>query len=163
LTIAHHGQGGPTLYAAKEAAEILRVKKSWLERQAAARKIPFTMLDGAYRFTVVHLVAIVQMHEQAPDPLTEIRDRDTCVRHWPVRRDPRRLLRGHVEPTATIGLMAAARMLGISPDEASDLAGRREFPCNVIETGDCYRVPFAALLRVLDPGPVRHDGQDTTP
>ena len=30
-----------------EAATIQRVKKSWLERQAAARKIPFTRLGGA--------------------------------------------------------------------------------------------------------------------
>jgi hypothetical protein len=68
-----------------------------------------------------------------------------------------------VESAVTIGLMTAARVLGISSDEASDLAGRGEFPCNVIETGDGYRVPFAALLRVLDLGPVRDDGQDTTP
>ena len=49
-------------------AEILRVKKSWLERQAAARKIPFTMLGRSYRFTSAHLSAIVRMHEQAPAP-----------------------------------------------------------------------------------------------
>jgi excisionase family DNA binding protein len=49
-----------------EAAAILRVKKSWLERQAAARKIPFTMLGGAYRFTPAHLAAIVQLHERGP-------------------------------------------------------------------------------------------------
>ena len=41
----------PALSAAAEAAYILRVKQSWLERQAAARKIPFTMLGGAYKFT----------------------------------------------------------------------------------------------------------------
>jgi excisionase family DNA binding protein len=58
----------PTLYTAAEAAEILRVKQSWLERQAAARKIPFTMLGGAYRFTADHLAAIVQMHEEVPLP-----------------------------------------------------------------------------------------------
>ena len=29
----------PTLRTAEEAAEILRVRRSWLERQAAARKI----------------------------------------------------------------------------------------------------------------------------
>jgi excisionase family DNA binding protein len=74
LTGAHHGQGAPTLYTAEEAAEILRVKKSWLERQAAARKVPFTMLGGAYRFSLAHLVATVQMHEQATDSLTKIRD-----------------------------------------------------------------------------------------
>jgi len=56
----------PALYTAAEAAEILKVKKSWLERQAAARKIPFTMLGGAYRFTDGHLAAIVQMYETMP-------------------------------------------------------------------------------------------------
>jgi excisionase family DNA binding protein len=58
----------PTLYTAAEAAGILRVKQSWLERQAAARKIPFTLLGGAYRFTADHLAAIVQMHEEVPVP-----------------------------------------------------------------------------------------------
>ncbi len=58
----------PTLYTAAEAAEILRVKQSWLERQAAARKIPFTMLGGAYRFTADHLATIVQIHEKVPSP-----------------------------------------------------------------------------------------------
>jgi excisionase family DNA binding protein len=64
----------PELYTAAEAAEILRVKQSWLERQAAARKIPFTMLGGAYRFTDGHLAAIVQMHEKMPSPSGNARD-----------------------------------------------------------------------------------------
>jgi excisionase family DNA binding protein len=66
LTTAHHSQGIPTVYTAEEAALILRVTKSWLERKAAARKIPFTMLGGSYRFTPTHLASIVRMHEQAP-------------------------------------------------------------------------------------------------
>ena len=64
----------PELYTAAEAAEILRVKQSWLKRQAAARKIPFTMLGGAYRFTDGHLAAIVQMHEKMPSPSGKSRD-----------------------------------------------------------------------------------------
>ena len=64
----------PELYTAAEAAKILRVKQSWLERQAAARKIPFTMLGGAYRFTDGHLAAIVQMHEKMPSPSGNARD-----------------------------------------------------------------------------------------
>ena len=63
----------PELYTAAEAAKILRVKQSWLERQAAARKIPFTMLGGAYRFTDGHLAAIVQMHEKMPSPSGNVR------------------------------------------------------------------------------------------
>jgi excisionase family DNA binding protein len=62
------------LYTAAEAAEILKVKKSWLERQAAARKIPFTMLGGAYRFTDGHLATIIQMHEIMPSPSGNVRD-----------------------------------------------------------------------------------------
>ena len=53
------------LYTATEAAKILKVKKSWLERQAAARKIPVTMLGGAYRFTDGDLAAIVQIYNRA--------------------------------------------------------------------------------------------------
>jgi excisionase family DNA binding protein len=64
----------PTLYTAAEAAEILRVKQSWLERQAAARKIPFTMLGGAYRFTADHLALIVQTYETVPSPSGGARD-----------------------------------------------------------------------------------------
>ena len=80
LTTAGNSQGALTLYTTEEAAEILRVKKSWLERQAAARKIPFTMLGGSYRFTSAHLSAIVRMHEQAPAPSGWTGDSDTRSR-----------------------------------------------------------------------------------
>jgi excisionase family DNA binding protein len=56
----------PTLYTAEEAAKALRVRKSWLERQAAARKVPFTMLGGRYRFTTEHLTQIVRIFESTP-------------------------------------------------------------------------------------------------
>ncbi len=49
-----------------EAAAILRVKPSWLERRAAARAIPFAMLGGSYHFTADHLAAIVAQHEIQP-------------------------------------------------------------------------------------------------
>ena len=65
------GQGTPTLHTADEAAAILRVKRSWLERQAAARKIPFTVLGGSYRFTSAHLAEIVRLYEQLPGPRAE--------------------------------------------------------------------------------------------
>jgi hypothetical protein len=39
------------IYTADEAALVLRVKPRWLKRQAAARKVPFTMLAGSYRFS----------------------------------------------------------------------------------------------------------------
>ena len=56
------------IHTLDEAAAILRVKPSWLERQAASRKIPFTMLGGSYRFTTDHLTAIVAQHENRPAP-----------------------------------------------------------------------------------------------
>jgi len=59
--------GAPVaVHTLDEAAVILRVKPSWLERQAAARRIPFTMLGGSYRFTAEHLAAIVRQYEQRP-------------------------------------------------------------------------------------------------
>jgi excisionase family DNA binding protein len=73
--------GLPAVYTLDEAAALLRVKKSWLERQAAARRIPFTMLGGAYHFTTHHLTAIVRLHEIEP------RRRDEPVsRPGPARR-----------------------------------------------------------------------------
>jgi hypothetical protein len=59
---------GLKIYTKEEAAAILRVKVSWLERRAAARQIPFTMLSGSYRFTDEHLAQIVQMNEQGSFP-----------------------------------------------------------------------------------------------
>jgi hypothetical protein len=50
------------LCTATEAVKILKLKRSWLERQAAAQKIPFTM--RAYRFTDGHLAAIVQTNDR---------------------------------------------------------------------------------------------------
>jgi excisionase family DNA binding protein len=56
----------PNVYTVPEAAQVLRVRESWLEREAAARRIPFTMLAGSYRFTGDHLIQILRMHEIRP-------------------------------------------------------------------------------------------------
>jgi excisionase family DNA binding protein len=77
MSIPPSSQDRPILYTTEEAAEILRVKKSWLKRQAAARKIPFTMLGRSYRFTSVHLAAIVRMHEEMLVRSARPDDRDT--------------------------------------------------------------------------------------
>jgi len=77
------GQGPPALYTAEEAAAILRVKKSWLERQAARRKIPFTMLGGSYRFSSAHLAEIVLIHEEPPAPGNDAPARSTTRRIGP--------------------------------------------------------------------------------
>ena len=60
------GRDAIDVHTLAEAASILRVKPSWLERQAAARKIPFTMLGGSYRFTSQHLALIVALYESLP-------------------------------------------------------------------------------------------------
>jgi excisionase family DNA binding protein len=56
----------PQVHTLTEAAAILRVRVSWLERRAAAREIPFSMLGGAYRFTTEHLAEIIYLNEQRP-------------------------------------------------------------------------------------------------
>lgn len=86
LITAHPSQGVPAIYTTEEAALILKVKKSWLERQAAARKIPFTMLGRSYRFTPAHLAAIVRMYEQAPAISGSSGDSGTRSRHLSAAR-----------------------------------------------------------------------------
>lgn len=56
----------PRLHTKEEAAAILRVKASWLERRAAAREIPFALMSGTYLFTDDHLAQIIALHEQRP-------------------------------------------------------------------------------------------------
>jgi len=58
--------GQLVMHTTEEAARLLKVKQSWLERQAAARKIPFSMLGGSYHFSDQHLAEIVRIHEKAP-------------------------------------------------------------------------------------------------
>jgi excisionase family DNA binding protein len=62
-----------SVYTLDEAAEILRVKPSWLRRRAAARKISFTMLGGAYHFTTEHIAEIVRINEKLPAATREPR------------------------------------------------------------------------------------------
>jgi excisionase family DNA binding protein len=64
--VSEQAHGMPVVHATAEAAVILRVKESWLERQAQLRKIPFTMLGGSYRFTDEHLNEIVRLNEKLP-------------------------------------------------------------------------------------------------
>src|SRR3954469_1495241 len=54
------------VYTKEEAAAILRCTVSWLEKRAAKRLIPFTMLGGSYCFTDEHLAEIVRMFEVIP-------------------------------------------------------------------------------------------------
>jgi hypothetical protein len=77
---------------------------------------------------------------------------------------------GTTAPAATVGLMTAAHVLGISRSDARTLAQRGEFPCSVVWVGEDYRVPFTALLRLLrslpshaterSPGPCPPGGEE---
>jgi excisionase family DNA binding protein len=59
-------QSPTVLHTTEEAATLLRVKRSWLARQAAKRRIPFVMLGGCYRFTNDHIAAIIAQFENTP-------------------------------------------------------------------------------------------------
>jgi excisionase family DNA binding protein len=50
---------GPLLYTPAEAADLLRVRESWLRKKAAARVIPCTFLGRHLRFSPTDLTAIV--------------------------------------------------------------------------------------------------------
>ena len=72
----------PVVRTSDEAAAILRVRKSWLERQAAARKIPFTMLGGAYHFTEEHIAEIIRINEKLPAATKELRAARRRTQGW---------------------------------------------------------------------------------
>jgi excisionase family DNA binding protein len=88
----------PDVYTSDEAAVILRVKKSWLERQASFRKIPFTMLGGSYRFSNEHLQEIVRLFEQQPGQAT----RDESARPHRRPRASRQQLSDDAAPVAQL-------------------------------------------------------------
>jgi excisionase family DNA binding protein len=60
------GEGDQLLYTPAEAAELLRIRESWLRRKAAARQIPCTFLGKHLRFSAADLAAIVAQNGQAP-------------------------------------------------------------------------------------------------
>jgi excisionase family DNA binding protein len=77
----------PEVFTVEEAAVILRVKKSWLEKKAAARRIPFSMLGGSYHFSPNHLWQILNEFEEKPaDSVEPISQPIPAVRRK--RRDP---------------------------------------------------------------------------
>jgi excisionase family DNA binding protein len=50
---------GVLLYTPEEAAQLLRVRPSWLRKKAAARQVPCTFLGKHLRFSSTDLVAII--------------------------------------------------------------------------------------------------------
>jgi hypothetical protein len=76
------------------------------------------------------------------------RDRSPCA--WSQAHDASlRQVTGRTAPAATVALPTAACALGMSHSEAAGLAARGAFPCSVVESGQGYRVPIAALMAVL--------------
>ncbi|TDC88625.1 DNA-binding protein [Actinomadura sp. 7K507] len=55
------------------------------------------------------------------------------------------------ELPSVVDIVTAARALGLSRTYAYQLAKNDQFPCKVLRIGNCYRVPTAALLALLDP------------
>lgn len=50
----------------------------------------------------------------------------------------------------TIDVQRASRLLGIGRNLGYELAGRGDFPVPVIRVGTKFRVPTAALIRLLE-------------
>ena len=57
---------GALLYTPAEAAELLKVRESWLRKKAAARQVPCTFLGRHLRFSPADLTAIVTAAAQPP-------------------------------------------------------------------------------------------------
>src|SRR5436305_1587136 len=57
---------GPLLYTPAEAAELLKVRESWLRKKAAARQVPCTFLGRHLRFSPADLTAIITAAAQPP-------------------------------------------------------------------------------------------------
>jgi excisionase family DNA binding protein len=77
------GEGDQLLYTPAEAAQLLRIRESWLRRRAAARQIPCTFLGKHLRFSAADLAAVVAQNGQAPTgrrprrrSSSTVRDRD---------------------------------------------------------------------------------------
>jgi len=69
------------LFTPKEAAALLRVRESWLRRQATARTIPVTFLGRHLRFSAANLAAIVAAASQP------VGSRRRSRRHRPATQD----------------------------------------------------------------------------
>jgi excisionase family DNA binding protein len=57
---------GALLYTPAEAAQLLKVRESWLRKKAAARQVPCTFLGKHLRFSPTDLASIVASAAQPP-------------------------------------------------------------------------------------------------
>lgn len=60
------GSKEPLLYTVEEAAQLLRVRPSWLRKKAAARAVPCTFLGKHLRFSRADLDAVITDGAQPP-------------------------------------------------------------------------------------------------
>jgi excisionase family DNA binding protein len=56
----------PYLFRPAEIADALGCSEWWVKEQARRRRIPFTRVGGAYRFTADHLAEIIALFEERP-------------------------------------------------------------------------------------------------
>nr|WP_079132269.1 helix-turn-helix domain-containing protein [Streptomyces nanshensis] len=56
----------PRLYTPEEVADVFGCSDWWLKEQARRRRVPFTRVGGAYRFTEGHVIEIVRLFEERP-------------------------------------------------------------------------------------------------
>jgi excisionase family DNA binding protein len=98
------GSVPPRLLEPREVAALLGCSEWWVKEQARRRRIPFTKVGGAYRFTDEHLYEIIRIFEHRPSqPRTSDDGVDSQRRAVPARarsaaahvqlraRQPRRL------------------------------------------------------------------------
>jgi excisionase family DNA binding protein len=81
ITSRHHPDGEhtpPRLLEPSEVAAVLGCSEWWVKEQARRRRIPFTKVGGAYRFTDEHLYEIIRIFEQRP-VVTQAPDADTTA------------------------------------------------------------------------------------
>jgi excisionase family DNA binding protein len=65
----NHSDGGstpPRLLEPSEVAALLGCSEWWVKEQARRRRVPFTKVGGAYRFTDEHLYEIIRIFEHRP-------------------------------------------------------------------------------------------------
>ncbi|MDH2388160.1 DNA-binding protein [Streptomyces sp. HNM0663] len=93
----------PYLFRPAEIAEALGCSEWWLKEQARRRRIPFTRLGGAYRFTAEHASEIVRLFEERPTRGVNARD------VVPAQRSRRR----NAEPTVRLVARPARRLRSV--------------------------------------------------
>ncbi|GHG60535.1 helix-turn-helix domain-containing protein [Streptomyces griseocarneus] len=75
----------PHLFRPADVAKALGCSEWWVKEQARQRRIPFTRVGGAYRFTAEHYAEIVTVFEERPVWRLESVPREPAIP--PARRD----------------------------------------------------------------------------